>query len=257
MQATLAISERGSTVVSTVAGFASLRARTDQVATLRKNPGLPADHPLAAGFLKNADEQTVASLAAVGRAMHTMGRPTASYRAWGVVAAPNLFGRLGTLQSLLDFRKEGAWGISPHMIPHHSLHAASGTISQALRIQGPNFGISGGPHAVAEAFLVAATLLSDNVLPGLWVVMSGHDPEYLPGAANVDHRGPTTCLALAVALEPQMGKGASNYLPGKASNANWPMFSLPAFLATLDADAPAGQWSLPGGAQLCLHTVPR
>ena len=163
-----------------MAGWATARASSDQLAALRKIPVVPADKDLAAGFLKNSDDQTVLALTVVSRAMGLLKRPTASYHDWGVLAAANLFGRSGTFQSLSSFRKDGAWGVTPHMIPHNSLHAVSGTVSQALGIHGPNFGTGGGPKAVAEAFLAAATIISENRLPGLWVLMSGHDPECLP-----------------------------------------------------------------------------
>src|SRR5205823_1882768 len=157
----------------------------------------------------NSDDQTVLALAVICQALASAQRPAAYYEEWGVIAAPNLFGRSGTYQALLNFRADGAWGISPHMIPHHSLHAVSGTISQALRMHGPNFGISGGPNAAAEAFLVAATLLSNNSVPGLWVVMTGHEPEWLPGEVRQDKGDDGMCLAAALALEPAGATGRS------------------------------------------------
>ncbi len=104
---------------------------------------------------------------------------------------------------------EGAWGISPHFIPHHSLHAVSGTISQALKIHGPNFGIEASPGGMAEALTVAATLLATGDLPGLWLVLSEFEPELLPvdpslpAADNLTPMPP--CIALALALVPDAG----------------------------------------------------
>lgn len=255
MQATFSVSERGSAVGVSLAGFATARAHANELAALRKNPGLPAGKVLPPGFLKNSDDQTVLGLAAVSRAMISLDRPMDSYQQWGVVAAPNFFGRFGTLQSFLNFRKDGAWGISPHLIPHHSLHAVSGTLSQALQIHGPNFGISGGPKAVAEAFLVAATMISENNLPGLWVVLSGHEPECVP--QETDEQTPTSCLAAALALESLIDANSATSLEisgaDNALDGDWPEFALADFLTALEAKVPIGRWMLPGCGSVILR----
>ena len=249
MQATSSCSGRGSAVAFGLAGWATVRASSDQLAVLRKTPGLPADKTLSPGFLRNSDEQTVLALAAISRAMVSMGRPTASFANWGVVAAANSFGRSGTFQTLLDFRRDGAWGVTPHLIPHHSLHAISGTVSQALHIHGPNFGIGGGPSAVAEAFLAAATMISDNNVPGLWVVLTGHDPECLPGASYQDAKPPIFCLAAAVALEPLDNANYASCLHISGVDhapADWPELTLSDLLTMVESNVIAGRWSLPG-----------
>jgi hypothetical protein len=249
LQATSSVSGRGSAVAIGLAGWATVRAPSDQVAALRRNPGLPTGTTLSPGFLKNADEQTVLALAATSRAMFSMGRPTASYANWGVVAAANLFGRSGTFQSLLDFRRDGAWGVTPHLIPHHSLHSISGTVSQALRIHGPNFGISGGPSAVAEAFLGAATMISDNNLPGLWVVLTGHDPDCLVEGLNQDTKAKTHFLAAAVALEPPTSAKSASYLYISGADntlVDWPALTLPEFVRVLESNVLESRWVLPG-----------
>jgi hypothetical protein len=58
---------------------------------------------------------------------------------------PCLIGRDMIGQAVSDFIREGAWGVSPHVIPHRSLHSTSGTITLALDCRGPNYGIGGGP----------------------------------------------------------------------------------------------------------------
>src|SRR5207302_3070199 len=118
LQASFSVLSRGSAVAVGLAGWATARASMEQLAALRKDPGLPPDQTLAPGFLKHSDDQTVLALAAISRAMTSLSRPTACYRAWGVIAAATLFGRYGTFQSLVNFRSDGAWGITPHMIPH-------------------------------------------------------------------------------------------------------------------------------------------
>ena len=229
-----------------MAGFATTRASSAQLAELRKNPALPADRSVPFGFLKNSDEQTVLALATISQAIVSLNQPTDFCRHWGVVAAPNLFGRLGIYQGLCDYRKDGAWGITPHLIPHYSLHAASGTISQALKIHGPNFGIGGGPRAASEAFLIAATLLSDNQLPGLWVVLTGYEKESLPGKQET----PATCLAAALALKPLNNADSTPSLQiSGAENARriGRRLRCQIFLKRLESNDSTGRWSLPGG----------
>jgi hypothetical protein len=102
---------------------------------------------------------------------------------------------------LQRFADEGAWGLSPHFIPHRSQHAMSGTISQALKIHGPNFGAGGGPNGVLEALRAGAVLLHGDRLPGVFVIVTDWEPEFLP---DRDGRpiGDTTLHAIAFALSP-------------------------------------------------------
>jgi hypothetical protein len=161
-------------------------------------------------FLKHADEQTIVGLAAVLAALREPSvTPDAStakwtsdrFRDWGVVASPRFLGRSAMAASLQRYRAEGAWGVSPHLIPHRSLHSLSGTISQALAIHGPNFGTGGGPGGDREALLSAFALLQGQQVPGVWVVCTRLDPE-----AGPDDSGqlPAECFleGLALALTP-------------------------------------------------------
>jgi hypothetical protein len=232
-----------------LAGWATARASAAELAALRKDAAFPVETALSPGFLKNSDDQTVLSLAAVCRAIASMKSPATAYGAWGLVAAANLFGRAGTFHALLDFHKDGPWGITPHMIPHHSLHAVSGTISQALQIHGPNFGIGGGAKAVAEAFLVAATMLSENDQPGLWMVLSGHDPECIPSAKYQEGQAPIPCLSAALALQPPTSNTFTRCIRVDISADEPPNhadLSLTDLLAVLEADVSFSRWKLPG-----------
>jgi hypothetical protein len=178
---------------------------------LRANPGPPASQPLSPSFLKHADEQTVVAMAAVLDAVQRGRLAGTDFTNWGVLAAPRHLGRLTTVHALQRYAAEGAWGISPHLIPHRTLHALSGTISQALHIHGPNLGVGGGPDAAMEVMLVAAAFLAAEKLPALWVVMTGWYPEPIPekaGQLPLDptlngHRLAPNCQALALALAPQ------------------------------------------------------
>jgi hypothetical protein len=256
LHATFSVSRRATAVALGLAGWAAARASSKDIPELRRNLALPVDRQLPSGYLKNSDDQTVLALTVITKAMATLNRPMATFADWGVVAAPNLFGRAGIFQTLVSFRSEGVWGITPHMIPHHSLHAVSGTISQVLGLHGPNFGIGGGPDAVAEALLVAATMVSENTLPGLWVVLSGHETEYVPEVANHQAHHAATCLAAALALVPPVGATFASCLVVSACSGErecLPEFNLSGFLDALTVPAPTGHWWLPGGCRMRLQ----
>jgi hypothetical protein len=264
-----------------LAAHAGLVVSDEALATLRKNPGsLPA--PLPAPFLKQADEQTVVGLAALCRAAQDHGLDLNRQADWGVIAAPELVGRTGMVAALQAFAKEGAWGISPHLIPHRSLHSLSGTVSQALGLHGPNYGVGGGPGAAAEALLAAAALLADGQLPGLWLILTGevetrNETNFtwqaaalalVPGAETTGELpglaigvgsfdcSPTSCLA-ASHRQPQApaiaGGSRLNEKREKEETkvpAFWPLFTLEALLTLLmnNRDLPAARWRLgPGG----------
>jgi hypothetical protein len=189
-----------------LAAHAWVSVPVEAVAALRKQPGPCCGKPLPANFLKHADEQTVAGMAAVLQAAEeyrvACSAPPEVFRDWGVVAAPRFLGRSAMASNLPRFLAEGAWDVSPHMIPHRSLHAPSGTVSQALKIHGPNFGVGGGPGGEAEVLLAGLGLLHDMRLPGVWVVLTRLDPE-LPDDGKTGKPVPGTfCQGLALALEP-------------------------------------------------------
>ena len=194
-----------------VAGFGKLRAAPDHIAALRLNPAPELSQPSSLSLLKYADDQTVAGLAAVYQAIYHHGLAETDFSEWGVVAAPGYLGRAALAVTLQRLAVEGAWGISPHFIPHHSLHALSGTISQVLKIHGPNFGIEATPRGMAEALTVAATLLATGDLPGLWLVLTEYEPELVP--VEPSRKGPSdaeqpACIALALALVPDAGQAS-------------------------------------------------
>jgi hypothetical protein len=101
----------------------------------------------------------------------------------------------------------GFWGVTPHLIPHHALHAQSGTLSQALGIHGPNLGVGGGQDAAVQGFVMALTWLAADTVPGVWLVMSGWSPEYIPEGSGASVGDPE-CLAIALALIPAAAEAA-------------------------------------------------
>jgi hypothetical protein len=202
--ATLA-TDTDSIICCPVAGFGILRAGPDQIAALRRNPVPESNPPLALPLLKYSDDQTVAGLAAVYQAIHQHRLADTDYSEWGVVAAPSYLGRAALAATLQRLAIESAWGISPHFIPHHSLHAVSGTISQVLKIHGPNFGIEASPSGMSDALTVAATLLARGELPGLWLVLTDYEPELVPldpSRKGMSAGDQPACIALALALVP-------------------------------------------------------
>jgi hypothetical protein len=181
-----------------VAAVGRVRVPVESLPELRRRPGPVPAPGLPATFLKNADEQTVLGVAAVYQGIHDAGLDPAGFGSWGVIAAPYKIGRSGMAQSLPRYVEEGAWGMSPHLIPHRSLHSPSGAISCALKAQGPNFGVGDG---ASEALPIALAMLERQRVPGVWLVLTALDPEYAPDASGVPVAG-TTGLGLALSLVP-------------------------------------------------------
>ncbi len=190
-----------SVLAGDVIGSALFRMSAADVPALRRQPGPVPDGlgRVPPSLLRNSDEQTVAGTAAVFTAMEAMSLSPSTYESWGVVAATRYLGRANLAVAVRSFDAEGVWGVSPHLIPHFALHSASGTLSLALGLHGPNLGVGGGSHAEAQGFLTALTWLASGVVPGVWLVLSGWSPELVPDPAG--HTLPTgECQALALAL---------------------------------------------------------
>ncbi|MFN4257696.1 MAG: hypothetical protein ACK4RK_00230 [Gemmataceae bacterium] len=191
-----------------IRAFGVTRVEHDAVPSLKSQLGPPGQGPFPPSFLKPSEEQTVVALAAVLQAIDTHGLGQECFEHWGVVAAPCSMGRLVAAETLSKYRQGGAWKVAPLLVAHHSLHSISGTISQALGIHGPNFGVGGGPRAVAEGLVTAWTLLSEGRLPGLWLVLTQSDPEPMPDTEGhtlvpVTYHG--VALALVPAAAPETG----------------------------------------------------
>jgi hypothetical protein len=256
----------GNAVCCGVTAYATQRATTEMLPGLRQKPSPLTREPLPGSFWKHADDQTVVGMAAVFQAIQRHGLDPGSFRDWGVIAAPRFLGRAALAIALNRFALEGAWGISPHLIPHRSLHSISGTVSQALKIHGPNFGVGGGPNAAAEALAVAGGLIADERLPGVWVVMTGYDPEMAPsnpadpeGGALAATRPVAGAVALALVrqgftrpglrLRICAGLGQMGAPDPAAGKASWPMFSFETLLEVLadERTPPAACWRLRAG----------
>jgi hypothetical protein len=264
-------------VTSTVAGHAVVQASIEELRALRQTLTLPGHEPLPAAFLKHADDQTVAGMAAVFQAIATH-HLKHDFSRWGVIAAPRFLARATLAQALKRFAQEGAWGVSPHLIPHRSLHSVSGTVSQALQIHGPNFGVGGGPFGAAKAMLAAAAMVGNSALSGVWVVLSGWnwDPVLLDArqpSRNGHHDSYPVCRAAALALTGEQLTASGRILhvhPGAVRTAQSstdsngsapghgeaPIFTLEAICEALaDSQVGAQSWQLDCGGWVELERV--
>ena len=264
----------GVSIRCAVVGYGAVQATADELPGIRQNPGSFRGQPIPPSFLKHADEQTVVSMAALFQAIERHALSDISFTDWAALAAPRYLGRTTTTQALQRFRDEGAWGISPHLIPHRTLHAISGTISQALQMHGPNLGVGGGPDAACEVMRVAAAFLADPNLPGLWLVMSGwnsepvrssspHVSENSSSLTNGFHLIPY-CQAVALALtsrpcerdELEIHFHWTTPMNGHRPKHSLPTFSLEAMHAALHSrSASASQWTLGNNGSVELKHV--
>jgi hypothetical protein len=208
----------------------------EQITELRS--GLSGLGPgLAASVLKHADPQTIVALAALRQALTDSALSPEDFSGWGVVGCPREPGRAWMTEQLVRFAAEGAWSVSPHAVPHCSLHSLSGLLSQALATHGPNLGVGGRPGLEAQALRAAVALLADSALPGVWVVWTGWHPEPF---AEAEECSPI-CRALALALQDEervtvspgmVGRGQplclrlTPPLPSAAESRHLPLFSL-------------------------------
>lgn len=172
------------------------------------------------------------------------------FAAWGVIAAPIFFGRGGNAGALRRYADEGVWGISPQMVPQLSHHALPGTISMALKLHGPNYAIGNGPEAIGEGIMLAATMLSEGRLPGLWLVMTRYSPEYIPNddtAGSASNHAMGEGIALALTPIENSGKGPEFlFSPDDEFDLALPVFELSNMADQLQTDNPRGRWRLPG-----------
>jgi hypothetical protein len=171
------------------------------IAGLRRSLCPPGQPPFPATFLKAVEDQTVAAVASVARAIQAGGLEGESFTEWAVIAAPRSLGRLAAAEILHKFDQGGALKVTPFLVPHHSLHSVSGTISMGFRTYGPNFTVGGNSRAIIEGLLAALTLLDEGPVPGLWLVLSECEPEPVPDRQGVSEV-PVLYRALALAFRP-------------------------------------------------------
>ena len=147
-----------------------------EIPNLRKSFGSHRGQALAP-LVRQSDEQTVLALAAVMRAVDGAGWRERSFANWGVVASGRSFGRMRFDTAIERYRRLKTRGASPLVVPHLSLHALSGTLSIALGMHGPNYGVSGQADHLGETLLAGLGLIEREDVDGLWVVACDFDPE--------------------------------------------------------------------------------
>ncbi|HZU37203.1 MAG TPA: hypothetical protein VFA18_14875 [Gemmataceae bacterium] len=257
------------TLCCAVAARACVRATADGFANLKSALTLPDGTTLPAASLKHSDEQTVVALAAVLAAIQRYQLTKIDFTHWAVLAAPRFLGRQALAHTLQRFAAEGAWGISPHVIPHRLLHAVSGTISLTLHIHGPNFGIDGMPSDSGQLLATGLALVNMGQVPGVWAVMTGWEPEPIPARQGTpaEANPKAVCGAVALALTPLTPNWQGlrlRYCPPSAGSSHRngkldrpetarPLFSLKAILDTLgdgEHDLAGARWRLGGGGSL-------
>lgn len=246
-----------------ICAHAAARADLEQIAALRKTrpDWAPADTP--GHFLKYADEQTVVAVAAVDRAIQSHRQQIGELNRWSIVAAPRFVGRIGGVSTLERYGRGGGPAISPHLIPQHSLHSASGALSILLATRCPNLGVGGGADAVSEGFLTALTLPPHAGSHGVWLVCTAWDPEPVLNLEGECTNGPF-CYAAALALQTtaqaqscgRLQLSLNSQAAHSISHESKPAPSVPDLCAALDALAfgksQNRRWSLAWGATLSL-----
>lgn len=180
--------------------IAATRARVpaEDLPGLRDRLAASFQTTLGAGTLKQCDELTLVAIEAVRRAKAALTEATSD---WGVVAGVRTPGRRRMTDTLARFREKGAWGVTPHFIPHSLLHSAAGLVGQAFGLHGPGAGVGGMPGSEGDVLRVAAAWLAGGDLPGAWLVRAGWSAESFAtdGAAGE---------ALAAAVVPAAGAPA-------------------------------------------------
>jgi hypothetical protein len=233
-------------------------AGAEHIAELRAGLSTSGPAPLASA-LKHADPQSILGLSALRQALTKAGLPREEFSNWGVVGCPREPGRAWMMAQLERFAVEGAWSVSPHIVPHCSLHSLAGLLSQALATHGANLGVGGLAGLEEQALRVAGALLANRQLSGVWVVWTGWDPE--PLATEGDSSA--VCRGLALALQPVQTASLPvsmclRLTPPQPSatgrDSGLPLFSLEGLAMALSAhqSTPRRAWQLGDGGRLFL-----
>jgi hypothetical protein len=180
-----------------ILGWSSYAFGLEQLQQLRTELRLPDGQPLPHAFVRHADEQTLAALA-VALQLREQLPPLPQPERWGVLAAPEYFGKEATLAALQRYSLDGPGAISPHLIPNHCLHSLSGSLSVLLGLHGPNYGVGGGPGQLVDLLLAGMLETVQQPVPGFWLVATGW--RTLPGELGLSNATAPVCLAMALAV---------------------------------------------------------
>jgi len=252
-----------------ICALGTARADLQQIAALRKSLPTWAPQDTPGHFLKYADEQTVVAVAAVDQAIQADRASLGDLHRWAIVAAPRFVGRLGGVATLERFGRGGGPAISPHLIPQHSLHSASGALSILLASRCPNLGVGGGADAVSEGLLTALTLPAGSEARGLWLVCTAWNPEPVLNLQGECTNAPI-CYAAALAMQSAVEGEARGRLQlqvtprdrePRSADAEVTSPSVAELCAAIDgrsqsSDAGQFHWQLNWGATLTLDLRP-
>ncbi|MBX7104934.1 MAG: hypothetical protein K1X57_12685 [Gemmataceae bacterium] len=186
--------------------------------------------------LRHVDDQAIAALAAV-RNLHPVPAD------WGVLATSHAPGRRLFRPAAARFKTEGAWTVSPHIIPNCSLHSISGLVSVSAGLRGLNLGVGGAVGCEGEIWPVAAGLLTDRLVPGLILICTYDDERF--------------CGAVAIAASLVADGRTLLIKPGSSCFA--PRFEPRSFARSITATTGMplrASWSLPAGLTLTYHSSP-
>lgn len=247
-----------------ILAYSGVQAENEDIDRLRRAP-LPRGVSVPASFLRTADDQTVAGFAAMAKAVDEFDIDVESMHSWSVLGSTRFVGRAICAHAMTRHREVGAAGISVHVIPQQSLHSLSGALSVAFGMHGPNFGVGGGPRGAEEAFLTAFSFYDAAVCPGMWLVLTGWDPEPIPDAQGRNTIA-SRCSALALALAPGV-PGAAGFRLGVAlrRGSSSVRAGVPPDVASLSqlfqhpGSLPHGKhwsWDLGSGFELTLRSPP-
>ena len=186
--------------VAKVAALGIVEASPELLADLRKNPGnWSAGGEPPASHLKLVDEQAVLGTVAV------LALSTGPAGKIGLLPSGRWLLRRGFWAGCGELRAFGALlnlgprSLSPIHIPTLSLHSISGVISLILQSRGSNFGAGGDCAHVSEALLTGLAIQHGSKLPGVWVILTGWEPESIPDD-NGRSTNPILGYGIAMAL---------------------------------------------------------
>ena len=190
-----------------VAAHAVVTAGVPAIDALRDAAPPAGVPPLPGRFLRHADEHAVVALRAVQEALASAPDLVAGRDRHAVVAAPCGAGRPTAARTLVQLRESGAVSVSPHVVPHCSLHAIASAVSVGLGMHGANIGVGGGPDALFEGCLAALSLAAGPDTDVCWLVLTAWDHEpVLDGRGNTP--ADAVCRAVALALSATAVAGA-------------------------------------------------
>lgn len=227
-----------------ITAWGHARFPLSDAASVRKSLTTADKNPIAIKHIKHSDDQTIAGMLALLTAAKRLPDGT-SFNTWAVIGAPRFLGRREVALTANQYLKDPAWGVSPNIIPNHSLHSLSGTASVVLGAQGPNFGVGGGPDALREGLLAALSLNQQSIAPGLWLLLSQYDPDPIPDEMGVA-TNQCTVWALALAIQPTDGLFEIQ-IRGDLQADSSPVLTIPRLVEFLD-QAPTSplQAAIPG-----------